>query len=275
VIAVGLAGALAEHDAHERVRERWASVAPILFLLAIAAIFQTLAFVGYWVYVARGLTAQLFRYSTVSAVIRITLVLVGSNWGVLGVAAAFALAPADLAAVAVAHDLDPYRAPLRGRWQDHRRGRRERGSGSRGVLPSGSMGRRRATHPRSRDRTRGAGHCRARRPADPARCRERDRDGAVAAAPQGALVRRGTQQRRWVPRRSSLLSRAVPLSRSRRAGAFPPESRSGPRWLRGSAGRPWPAGRRPLPSASSGPSARRLRRRRNSSGPCRFPTRSP
>ena len=94
VVAVGLAGALADPVVRIVLGERWASVAPILFLLAIAAIFQTLAFVGYWVYVARGLTPQLFRYSTVSAVIRITLVLVGSNWGVLGVAAAFALAPA-------------------------------------------------------------------------------------------------------------------------------------------------------------------------------------
>jgi PST family polysaccharide transporter len=94
VIAVGFAGALADPLVRIVLGERWASVAPILFLLAIAAIFQTLAFVGYWVYVARGLTAQLFRYSTVSAVIRITLVLLGSNWGVLGVAAAFAIAPA-------------------------------------------------------------------------------------------------------------------------------------------------------------------------------------
>src|SRR5690606_38414398 len=56
--------------------------------------FQTLSFVGYWVYVSRGLTGELFRYSLVSAAIRITCIVVGSSWGVLGIAAGYALAPA-------------------------------------------------------------------------------------------------------------------------------------------------------------------------------------
>ncbi len=71
----------------------WSGVAPLLRLLAVAGAFQTLAYVGYWVYLARGLTRQLLHYSTVSAVIRITCVLVGSVWGVVGVAAGYAIAP--------------------------------------------------------------------------------------------------------------------------------------------------------------------------------------
>jgi O-antigen/teichoic acid export membrane protein len=74
--------------------ERWALVEPILRLLAVAGVFQTLAFVGYWVYLARGLTGDLVRYSLVSAAIKIACIVVGSLWGVLGVAVGYAIAPA-------------------------------------------------------------------------------------------------------------------------------------------------------------------------------------
>jgi PST family polysaccharide transporter len=73
---------------------QWTAAAPILRLLACAGIFQTLAFVGYWVYLARGLTRELVRYSLVSAVIRISCILVGSLGGVVGVAWGYAVAPA-------------------------------------------------------------------------------------------------------------------------------------------------------------------------------------
>lgn len=72
----------------------WSAVAPVLTLLAIAAIFQALAFVGYWVYVTRALTRYLVQYSFVSSAIRIVCILVGSNWGIVGVAAGYAIAPA-------------------------------------------------------------------------------------------------------------------------------------------------------------------------------------
>jgi PST family polysaccharide transporter len=71
----------------------WQEVPPVLRLLAVAGIFQTLSYVGYWVYLSRGLTRELLHYSFASAAIRITCVLVGSTWGVVGVAAGYALAP--------------------------------------------------------------------------------------------------------------------------------------------------------------------------------------
>jgi len=71
----------------------WQEVPPVLRLLAVAGIFQTLSYVGYWVYLARGLTRELLHYSLASAAIRITCVLVGSVWGVVGVAAGYAVAP--------------------------------------------------------------------------------------------------------------------------------------------------------------------------------------
>ena len=74
--------------------ERWAAVSPILRLLAAAGIFQTLAFVGYWVYLSHGLTKELFHYSFLSAAIKIVLIVGGSQWGLMGVAWGYALAPA-------------------------------------------------------------------------------------------------------------------------------------------------------------------------------------
>lgn len=73
---------------------QWLEATPLIRFLAIAGMFQTLAYVGYWVYLAKGLTAVLLRYTLVSAAIKIVCVVVGSNWGVVGVAAGFALAPA-------------------------------------------------------------------------------------------------------------------------------------------------------------------------------------
>jgi len=73
--------------------DQWLEAAPILRLLAIAATFQTLAFVGYWVYLARDLTRDLVRFSLVSAAIRIGCILIGSQWGVIGVAWGYAIAP--------------------------------------------------------------------------------------------------------------------------------------------------------------------------------------
>lgn len=72
---------------------QWTGVTPILRFLAAAGMFQTLAYVGYWVYLATGLTDVLLRFTLVSATIRITCVVVGSTWGVVGVAAGYAVAP--------------------------------------------------------------------------------------------------------------------------------------------------------------------------------------
>jgi O-antigen/teichoic acid export membrane protein len=72
----------------------WSGLAPILSLLAVSGLFQVLAFVGYWVYVTRGLTRNLVHYSLLSSAIKVVLIVFGSQWGVIGVAAGYALAPA-------------------------------------------------------------------------------------------------------------------------------------------------------------------------------------
>ncbi|MFS0734227.1 lipopolysaccharide biosynthesis protein [Microbacterium sp. 1P10UB] len=73
---------------------QWASAAPILRFFAIAALLTTLPFVGYWVYVSRGLSRQLMWWTWVSTGIRAVCIVSGSFFGILGVAAGVALAPA-------------------------------------------------------------------------------------------------------------------------------------------------------------------------------------
>lgn len=73
---------------------QWVSVEPILRLLAAAGVFSTLAYVGYWVYLAHGLTRQLLHFTVVSVAIKMACILIGSHWGVLGVAWGYAISPA-------------------------------------------------------------------------------------------------------------------------------------------------------------------------------------
>lgn len=92
-LAMGLVAGGASAIVPTLLTSEWSGSIPYLRLFAIAAMFQTLAFVGYWIYLARGLTDVLFRYSLVMAVIKIVCVLVGSFWGPVGLAAGYALAP--------------------------------------------------------------------------------------------------------------------------------------------------------------------------------------
>lgn len=94
VAGLGVVAATAEPITTIFLGDRWLAVAPLLRFLALAGMFQTLAYVGYWVYLARDLTGDLFRYTLVSSAVRITCIAVGSQWGVVGVAAGYALAPA-------------------------------------------------------------------------------------------------------------------------------------------------------------------------------------
>lgn len=73
---------------------QWVGATPVLRLLAVAAGLQTLSFVGYWVYVTKGLVGHLLNYTFISTGIRVALVVAGSTWGLPGVATAMAVAPA-------------------------------------------------------------------------------------------------------------------------------------------------------------------------------------
>ncbi|WP_047521315.1 lipopolysaccharide biosynthesis protein [Microbacterium sp. ZOR0019] len=73
---------------------RWAETAPLISMFAIAGLLTTVSFVGYWIYLARGLGAELLRYTIVTTVIKIVCIVVGSFFGLFGVAVAFAVHPA-------------------------------------------------------------------------------------------------------------------------------------------------------------------------------------
>lgn len=96
-LPVGLAMALVAGGASAIIpvllTAEWNPSIPYLRLFAIAVIFQTLTYVGYWVYLARGLTNVLFRYSLVSAVLKVACILGGSYWGPVGLAVGYAVAP--------------------------------------------------------------------------------------------------------------------------------------------------------------------------------------
>jgi len=72
---------------------RWTATAPIIAALAIAGTFETLAYVGSWVYQARALTPHLLRYTLVSLAVKAVCVLIGSHFGITGVAVGYATAP--------------------------------------------------------------------------------------------------------------------------------------------------------------------------------------
>ena len=94
VLALSYAAGAAVPLVHVFLGARWHAVSPIFALLAFAGIFQMLSFVGYWAYVSRGLTHVLLRYTVVSFALKAVCVVVGSYWGIIGVAAGFAVAPA-------------------------------------------------------------------------------------------------------------------------------------------------------------------------------------
>lgn len=93
-IPVAIVAGLAEPTVDIMLGARWAEAAPMLRMFAIAGILTTVSFVGYWVYLARGLGADLLRYTIVTALIKVVCIVIGSFFGVLGVAVAFAVHPA-------------------------------------------------------------------------------------------------------------------------------------------------------------------------------------
>lgn len=93
VAGLGLVVGTAPQLVSTLLGDSWQEAAPLLALLAVAGAVQTLGLANYWVYVACGLTGALLRYSLIQATVKIACVVIGSSWGVVGVAAGYALAP--------------------------------------------------------------------------------------------------------------------------------------------------------------------------------------
>lgn len=93
-VPVAIVAGLAEPIVHIMLGDAWSDAGPIMRMFAIAGILTTTSFVGYWVYLARGLGRELFRYTIVTALIKIVCISVGSFFGLIGIAVAFAVHPA-------------------------------------------------------------------------------------------------------------------------------------------------------------------------------------
>lgn len=87
-IPLALVAGLADPVVAIMLGERWAAAAPLLRLFAIAGLLTTLSYVGYWVYLARGLGTQLLRFTLCTAIIKVGCLVIGSFYGVVGVVAA-------------------------------------------------------------------------------------------------------------------------------------------------------------------------------------------
>ena len=72
--------------------EKWSAAAPVLGFLAVAGASTLLAYPGYWVYLSRGLGPALFRYTCVTLVLQAVCIVIGSRWGITGVAAGYMIA---------------------------------------------------------------------------------------------------------------------------------------------------------------------------------------
>lgn len=92
-LAMAFIAAAAEPIVEIMLGQQWLAAVPLLQLFALAVVARNLAFVGSWVYVVRGLSGALLRFTAATAVAPIAGVLIGAQWGVVGVATGVALAP--------------------------------------------------------------------------------------------------------------------------------------------------------------------------------------
>lgn len=70
---------------------QWVPSAPIFQILAFGGAFQAVSYIGYWVFLSKGLTGSHFRYSLISRSVVIASVLLGSTGGPLGIALGYSL----------------------------------------------------------------------------------------------------------------------------------------------------------------------------------------
>ena len=71
--------------------QTWRDAIPFLQAFAVVGMMR-LSFVGYWAYLARGVSGALLRFTIASVALKVVFIVVGSRFGAIGVAAGFALA---------------------------------------------------------------------------------------------------------------------------------------------------------------------------------------
>ena len=71
--------------------DQWGSATKVFQILAVGGCFQVAGYVTYWVFLSKGLTSENLKYSVITRPILIVSVLVGSQWGMVGVAIGYSV----------------------------------------------------------------------------------------------------------------------------------------------------------------------------------------
>lgn len=71
--------------------EEWQEVIPLLQLFCLVGISQSISTTQGWLYTSQGRTDIFFRWAVFAGIIRITGILIGLNWGLMGIAVAYLL----------------------------------------------------------------------------------------------------------------------------------------------------------------------------------------
>jgi PST family polysaccharide transporter len=71
--------------------EKWKAAAPLFCILAIGGVFQALGYVYYWIFLSKNLTGLQLKFSVITRLAMIGLIVLGSLWGAIGVATATSL----------------------------------------------------------------------------------------------------------------------------------------------------------------------------------------
>lgn len=71
---------------------KWAAAAPILAILAVMVFTEAMSGCANWLFVSQGRGGALFRLGSFEAFVRILAVLIGVQWGILGIAAGLSFA---------------------------------------------------------------------------------------------------------------------------------------------------------------------------------------
>jgi len=85
--------------------ERWLAAVPMVRIMCVAAVFDSVGRLTTWLYTAEGHTKQQLRWSVVSTVVTVVAVLAAADRGATGVTLAFAAATSALAIPGVAYCL--------------------------------------------------------------------------------------------------------------------------------------------------------------------------
>lgn len=89
VAGLAVAAGAAEPLVALALGDQWGRAVPLVTLLALAGAMETLPYVGYWVYLSRGLTGPLLRFTVLSTALKVGCIVIGSSFGTVGVAAGF------------------------------------------------------------------------------------------------------------------------------------------------------------------------------------------